>query len=45
MKDFIYDIPTKIYFGKDQFCHLGEVLAQYGKKRSLLVCGGGFAKD
>ena len=43
MKDFIYDIPTKIYFGKDQFCHLGEVLAQYGKK-VLLVYGGGSIK-
>ena len=43
MKDFIYNIPTKIYFGKDQLGHLGEELAQYGK-RVLLTYGGGSIK-
>ncbi|MBQ8196487.1 MAG: iron-containing alcohol dehydrogenase [Clostridia bacterium] len=43
MNDFIYDIPTKVYFGKDQLCHLGEELKKFGK-RVLLTYGGGSIK-
>lgn len=43
MKDFIYNIPTKVYFGKDQFGHLGTELAKYGK-RVLVTYGGGSIK-
>lgn len=43
MNNFIYDIPTKVYFGEDQLCHLGEELAKYGK-RVLLTYGGGSIK-
>ena len=32
MNDFVYDIPVKVYFGKDQLCHLGEELKKYGQK-------------
>ena len=31
MNSFIYDIPTKVYFGTGQLAHLGEELAKYGK--------------
>ncbi len=40
---FVYHIPTKVYFGPGQLRHLGEELAQYGK-RVLLCYGGGSIK-
>ena len=43
MNDFIYHNPVKVYFGKDQLCHLGEELSKYGK-RVLLTYGGGSIK-
>lgn len=43
MDNFIYDIPVKVYFGKNQICHLGEELRIYGK-RVLLTYGGGSIK-
>lgn len=43
MNDFIHNIPTKVYFGKGQLCHLGEELSKYGK-RVLLAYGGGSIK-
>ena len=43
MKDFIYSIPTKVYFGKDQLSHLGEEASRFGKK-VLLTYGGGSIK-
>lgn len=41
--NFIYDIPTKVYFGENQLSHLGEELKKYGK-RVLLTYGGGSIK-
>ncbi len=43
MNDFIYDIPVKVYFGKNQLHHLGEELGKFGK-RVLLTYGGGSIK-
>lgn len=43
MNSFIYDIPTKVYFGENQLCHLGEELSKFGKK-VLLAYGGGSIK-
>lgn len=43
MENFVYSIPTKIYFGKGQICHIGEIVSNYGKK-ALLVYGGGSIK-
>ena len=43
MLNFIHNIPTKLYFGKGQICHLAESLMQYGK-RVLLAYGGGSIK-
>lgn len=40
--DFIYTVPTKVYFG-DKLCYLGQELKQYGK-RVLLTYGGGSIK-
>jgi butanol dehydrogenase len=43
MNNFIYDIPTRVYFGQNQLGHLGEELKKYGK-RVLLTYGGGSIK-
>lgn len=43
MNSFVYNIPTKVYFGRDQMQNLGKELAIYGKK-VLLVYGGGSIK-
>lgn len=44
MNNFIYDIPTRVYFGENQLGHLGKELSKYGKK-VLLVYGGGSIKS
>lgn len=43
MENFIYSIPTTIYFGKGQVQHIGEIITKYGKN-VLLVYGGGSIK-
>ena len=43
MNSFIYDIPVKVYFGRDQLLHLGEELRKFGR-RVLLTYGGGSIK-
>ena len=43
MNNFIYDIPTKVYFGKDQLGNLGADLKKFGN-RVLLTYGGGSIK-
>ena len=43
MNSFIYDIPVKVYFGRDQLQHLGAELRKFGR-RVLLTYGGGSIK-
>ncbi len=43
MNSFVYNIPTKVYFGENQLGHLGKELSKHGK-RVLLVYGGGTIK-
>lgn len=43
MDNFIYSIPTKIYFGRGQISRLGEAVSACGS-RALLVYGGGSIK-
>lgn len=43
MENFIYSVPTMIYFGKGQVQHIGEIVKEYGTK-VLLVYGGGSIK-
>lgn len=43
MNNFVYDIPTRVYFGEGQIKHLGEELKKYGQ-RVLLTYGGGSIK-
>ncbi len=41
--DFIYDIPVRVYFGRDQLKNLAPELKKYGR-RVLLTYGGGSIK-
>ena len=43
MNNFVYNIPTKVYFGENQLSHLGEELKKFGN-RVLLKYGGGSIK-
>lgn len=43
MNSFIYNIPTKVYFGENQLCNLGKEILKFGK-RVLLTYGGGSIK-
>ncbi len=43
MDKFIYDIPTKVYFGEDQLKHLGKEISRFGQ-RVLVTYGGGSIK-
>lgn len=43
LNSFVYNIPTKVYFGRDQMRHLGKELKECGS-RVLLVYGGGSIK-
>ena len=39
MMNFIYDVPTKVYFGEDAETHIGEALASIGSKKVLVHYG------
>ena len=43
MIDFTFNVPTKVYFGKDRMKKLGPEILNYGKK-VLLTYGGGSVK-
>lgn len=43
MNNFVYDIPTKVYFGENQLGKLGKELRKFGT-RVLLTYGGGSIK-
>ena len=44
MKNFVYHVPTKVFFGKDTEKQVGEIIKGYGYKNILLVYGGGSVK-
>lgn len=43
MNNFVYQIPTEVFFGKGQIANLGKGIKQYGSS-VLLVYGGGSIK-
>ena len=43
MQNFVYDIPTIVYFGEGQISQIGKLAAETGKK-ALIVYGGGSIK-
>lgn len=40
MKNFIYETPTKVYFGKGEELKVGKLVAEYSPKKVLLHFGG-----
>ena len=44
MKNFIYETPTKVYFGKDEEQKVGEIVASYAPEKVLIHYGGKSAK-
>lgn len=44
MKDFMFHLPTKVYFGKDADRNIAQKIAPFGASRVMLVYGGGSVK-
>ncbi len=44
MLDFIYNTPTKVYFGKDKHLLVGEIIKQYGYNKIMMQYGKGSIK-
>lgn len=44
MDNFIYDTPTRVYFGKGEETRVGELVAQFAPKKVLIHYGGQSAK-
>lgn len=44
MDNFIYDTPTKVYFGKSEEYNVGRIIAGFGAKKVLVHYGCGSAK-
>ncbi|MBQ3047288.1 MAG: iron-containing alcohol dehydrogenase [Clostridia bacterium] len=44
MKDFIYNTPTKVYFGKDTEKQVGSIIREYGYKKIMMQYGKGSVK-
>jgi len=40
---FVYSQPVKIFFGQGKFTELGSILAEFGAKRCIIVCGRHFS--
>lgn len=45
MKNFIYETPTKVYFGKGEENKVGKLIAEYQPQKVLLHYGGKSAKE
>ena len=44
MNNFIYDTPTKVYFGKDEEQKVGKIISEFNPKKVLIHYGGSSAK-
>lgn len=44
MENFIYDTPTKVYFGKGEEHKVGRIISEFGAKKVLIHYGGQSAK-
>ena len=45
MKNFIYETPTKVYFGKGEENKVGKLIAEYQPQKVLIHYGGKSAKE
>lgn len=41
MDNFIYETPTKVYFGKDEEQKIGKIIREFHPKKVLIHYGGG----
>ena len=44
MLNFVYETPTKVYFGKGEEQKVGKIVAEYAPQKVLLHYGGQSAK-
>ena len=44
MENFVYETPTKVYFGKGEEDKVGELIKEYNPKKVLVHFGGGSAR-
>ena len=44
MRDFVYNAPTKVFFGKDKHKEVGEIIKKYGFSKIMLMYGMGSVK-
>ena len=44
MENFVYETPTKVYFGKDEELNVGKIIAGYAPKKVLVHFGGQSAR-
>ena len=40
MENFIYETPTRVYFGKGEECKVGKIIREYNPRKVLLHYGG-----
>lgn len=45
MNNFIYETPTRVYFGKDEEQKVGKLVAEFAPKKVLIHYGGRSAKE
>ena len=45
MNNFIYDTPTRVYFGKEEEQKAGKIISEYHPKKVLIHYGGKSAKE
>ncbi|MBO5293570.1 MAG: iron-containing alcohol dehydrogenase [Lachnospiraceae bacterium] len=45
MNNFIYETPTRVYFGKDEEYKIGKIIAEYQPQKVLIHYGGKSAKE
>ena len=44
MQNFVYNTPTKVYFGKDTHKKVGEIIKEFGYKKIMIQYGKGSVK-
>ena len=44
MENFVYETPTKVYFGKEEELNVGKIIAGYAPKKVLVHFGGQSAR-
>ncbi|MGN0243236.1 MAG: iron-containing alcohol dehydrogenase [Lachnospiraceae bacterium] len=44
MNNFVYETPTKVYFGKEEEYRVGKIIKEYGAEKVLIHYGGGSVK-